>query len=229
MSHPAHALAEPIGEVSPAVQDYLKTCHRLSQQAPSALSTSRLAEAMNVSPPSVTNMIKRMEGLKLVKRGSAGKITLTHHGQAVALEVIRHHRLLETFLVNELGMEWAEAHKEAEVLEHYISERLEALLDQRMARPVSDPHGEPIPRRDGSLPQRAYATLLEQPLGSRLEIAQVTSQDPTLLKYLQDHQLTPGRRVVLKEIAPFNGPVALAIGRKVSHISREVAACIQVK
>src|SRR3990167_3584078 len=111
-------------DVTPAVQDYLKTCYRLSAEG-EPVSVSKLAGEMGVAPPSVTNMLKRMEGLSLVKRTRGGKVTLTSQGRRVALEVIRHHRLLETFLVREMGMDWSEAHKEAEVLEHYISERLE--------------------------------------------------------------------------------------------------------
>lgn len=219
-----HAVAT-ITDVSPAIQDYLKACYRLGEEG-AAVTTSRLAAALAVAPPSVTNMVKRMERLRLVRRAVDGAIALTGHGRAVALEVIRHHRLLETFLVNDLGMDWAAAHKEAEVLEHYISERLEALLDKKMARPANDPHGEPIPTMDGTIPMRKFPSLLEHGVGAHVTIARVESQEPTLLHYLQAHELVPGTTVRVVEVAPFNGPVAVEVHRRVHHISREVAACI---
>lgn len=215
----------PAADVSPAIQDYLKACYRL-HEAGGAVTVTRVAAAMAVAPPSVTNMVKRMERLRLVRRVDDGGIGLTAQGRAVALEVIRHHRLLETFLVNELGMEWAEAHKEAEVLEHYISERLEAVLDRRMARPVSDPHGEPIPTPSGSMRERRLPSLLEHGEGTTIRIERVETQDAVLLQYLQDHGLVPGARVRIADIAPFNGPMALEVDRRVHHVSREVAACI---
>ncbi|MBI4367721.1 MAG: metal-dependent transcriptional regulator [Deltaproteobacteria bacterium] len=211
--------------VSPAIQDYLKACYRLAEER-APVTMTRLAAALDVAAPSVTNMVKRMEGLRLVRRESESGIALTAHGRAVALEVIRHHRLLETFLVNELGMDWADAHKEAEVLEHYISERLEALLDKRLARPASDPHGEPIPRIDGKVAERRPPSLLDHPVDSIVTIARVESQEPDLLHYLQEHGLVPGAKVRIAGIAPFNGPVAVEVGRRAHHISREVAACI---
>lgn len=217
--------AMPAVEVSPAIQDYLKTCYRLHEVG-GAVTVTRMAAAMAVAPPSVTNMVKRMERLRLVRRVDDGGIGLTAQGRAVALEVIRHHRLLETFLVNELGMEWAEAHKEAEILEHHISERLEALLDQRLARPTSDPHGEPIPSVHGAMPQRKPPSLLDHEVDAVVLIERVETQDAALLQYLQDHGLVPGARVRIVEVAPFNGPVALEVDRHVHHVSREVAACL---
>lgn len=223
----ANAQSSPAAEVSPAIQDYLKAIYRLEKShGEGRVSVTELAGKLTVAPPSVTNMLKRMEGLKLVSRDDNGKVQLRAAGRAIALEVIRHHRLLETFLIEELGMDWAAAHQEAEVLEHYISERLEGLLDQRLARPVRDPHGEPIPGKDGSMPKREAPSLLEHGAGSSLVIRRVEAQDPTLLQYLQAHDLTPGTAIQIRDIAPFNGPLAVQVGRKVHHISREVAACI---
>lgn len=131
-------------DISPAMQDYLKACHRLQQREDQPVSLVQLAGALEIAPPSVTNMVKRLGELRLMKRVRGG-VVLTTAGHSVALEVVRHHRLLETFLVNELGMDWAEAHSEAEVLEHYISERLEAIIAKRMHEPTHDPQGKPIP------------------------------------------------------------------------------------
>lgn len=213
-------------DVSPAIQDYLKASYRLEQEGNGPFSLARLAAALDVAPPSVTNMVKRLQSLKFVRRDGDGKLSLTPRGMSIALEVIRHHRLLETFLVNELGMDWAAAHREAEVLEHYISERMETLLDQRLAKPTHDPHGEPIPRKDGTLPIRRERALLAVPLGTRVRIAQVHTQEPALLEYLQAHALIPGAVITVERVEPFNGPVVISVGKRTHHIGREVAACI---
>ncbi len=188
---------------------------------------SQLATAMGVAPPSVTTMVRRMEKLGLVKRDSASRLELTTCGRGIALEVIRHHRLLETFLIGELGMDWADAHREAEVLEHYISERLEAVLDDRLDRPTNDPHGEPIPTSNGYVSPSHHLPLLQLPVGSIATITQVETQDPELLEYLQQHKLVPNQRLRLLELAPFNGPVVLSIDGTLHYISRDVADCIR--
>ncbi|MBI2343409.1 MAG: metal-dependent transcriptional regulator [Deltaproteobacteria bacterium] len=215
-------------DVSPAIQDYLKCCYQLADPTGQGVAMVQVAEALRVTAPSVTNMVKRLEDLRLLRRTPHGRLILTVRGEGIALEVIRHHRLLETFLVDTLGMGWGEAHKEAEILEHYISEHLEQLIDSHLANPRRDPHGEPIPRRDGLLPHRTSATLLEAPCNTPLRIVQLRSQDPTMLRYLEETRLHPGARITLREIAPFNGALAVRIGRETRHISRDVAACIFV-
>lgn len=216
----------PTIEISPAIQDYLKACYRLECDTNAPVPIGKLAQALDVAPPSVTNMVKRLTALRLVRRDTEGRIALTPQGTCVALEVVRHHRLLETFLVNELGMDWAEAHAEAEVLEHYISERLESLLDQRLARPTIDPHGEPIPRKDGTIPLQRGRSLLEFEPGTTITIRQVTARDPQLLHYLQEQGLVPGARVRVQRLEPFNGPLVLDLRGEPRVVSREVAACI---
>lgn len=216
----------PSAEISPAIQDYIKACYRLERDTNAPVPIGKLAQALNVAPPSVTNMVKRLTSLRLVRRDNEGRIGLTPQGMSVALEVVRHHRLLETFLINELGMDWAEAHEEAEVLEHYISERLESLLDQRLARPTTDPHGEPIPRKDGTIPLQRGRSLLEFEPGSTVTIRQVTAHDPQLLHYLQEQGLIPGTRIRVQRLEPFNGPLVLDLRGDTRVVSREVAACI---
>lgn len=224
MSTPAINIASAY---SPAIQDYLKACFRLARaNAGSAVAASQLATALDVAAPSVTSMLKRLEKLRLIHRAPAGKVMLTAKGQSIALEVIRHHRLLETFLVEELGMDWAAAHLEAEVLEHHISERLETLIDQRLAGPTRDPHGEPIPSRNGAMPSIQLPSLLELPAKGTVHIRQIRTQDPALLAYLQQHGLTPGTRIRIQEIAPFGGPLVIHIGRQIHHIGRDAAACV---
>jgi DtxR family transcriptional regulator, Mn-dependent transcriptional regulator len=223
MPHPENAT-----EVSPAIQDYLKLCYQVSKLNAGQVSMADLAKALQVRAPSVTNMVKKLEGLRLMRRTTSGSLALTPRGESIALEVIRHHRLLETFLVNTLGMDWAEAHKEAEVLEHYISERLESLIDRHLANPTRDPHGEPIPTPSGVVPKHLPPTLLESPLQQKSTIAQIRSRDPAMLSYLQHHKLTPGTTVSVQDVGPFHGPLAIDIDGTIVHVSREVAQCIYV-
>lgn len=213
-------------DFSPAIQDYLKACYRISRNHDGSASTSQLATELAVAAPSVTNMVKRLGRLRLVKRVREGRIALTAEGQSIALEVVRHHRLLETFLVEELGMDWADAHQEAEVLEHYISERLEALLDKRLATPKHDPHGEPIPTKSGKIPHASYISLINIESGDKVIIRQVRSQNPELLTYLQQSKLTPGTTITLKQIAPFGGSLEINIAKQTIHVGREAAECI---
>lgn len=216
-------------DVTPAIQDYLKLCYQLGRATDGDVTMTQLAQALHVRAPSVTNMVKRLEELRLMKRTPKGLVALTPRGEAIALEVIRHHRLLETFLVNTLGMDWAEAHKEAEVLEHYISERFETLIDKYLASPKRDPHGEPIPSRDGKVPTTLPPSLLLQSKGSTLRIIQVRSRDPEMLDYLQCRGLLPGTTIVIQSIEPFHGPFVIRVGSHIEHISREVAGCIYVE
>lgn len=213
-------------ETSVAVQDYVKRCYRLENRLSRPVSLSELAKSMEVSAPSVTNMVKRLEQMKFVKRNAGNKLSLTTKGNALALEVIRHHRLLETFLINELGMDWAEAHEEAEVLEHYISERFEALLNARLAEPSHDPHGEPIPTLDGTIQDRELRALLEFERGNRVTIGEIHSRDPNMLDYLQKNGFIPGQKVEICDVAPFEGPLTLKIGRKISYVGRLAAASV---
>lgn len=212
------------------MQDYLKVCYRLSQESPDPVTTSKLASALSVAPPSVTNMVTRLVDQGLARRNRSGHITLSKRGLSVALEIIRHHRLLETFLVEQLGMDWASAHEEAEVLEHYISERLEHLIDKHMGHPKRDPHGEPIPCLSGRVQEGSQGSLplLELCEGAKAIIQQVAAQDTEILRYLEQEGLTPGTKIQLIQILPFDGPLCLAIKERRIHLGQTVAACISV-
>ncbi|MFT5196994.1 MAG: DtxR family Mn-dependent transcriptional regulator, partial [Candidatus Promineifilaceae bacterium] len=139
------------GRSHQAIEDYLKTIYRLSQEE-FPVSTSRLSEARQVKPASVTGMIKRLSSLDLVNYQKHYGVTLTESGRKIALEVIRHHRLIETYLMEALGFEWDEVHEQADILEHVISEKLEARIAAYLNHPEFDPHGAPIPRMDGTIP-----------------------------------------------------------------------------
>ena len=149
MAHSAHSgFRRPDAPNTEAVEDYAKALHALAKRSDGAVSTSALAERLGVSPGTVTAMLKRMQEMGLVEHERYRGALLTDEGERVALEVIRHHRLLESYLTEVLGMPWDRVHNEAEVLEHYISEELEALMAAKLGEPSHDPHGTPIPGPD---------------------------------------------------------------------------------
>lgn len=182
-----------------AIEDYLKTIYRLAQEE-FPVSTSRLAEARDVKPASVTGMIKRLASLDLVNYQKHYGVTLTESGREIALEVIRHHRLIETYLMEALGFEWDEVHEQADLLEHVISEKLEARIAAYLNHPEFDPHGAPIPRKDGTIPHVQTRPLTTMMVGDQGEISQIRSDsDSELLRLLADCGLMPG--AILKVLA----------------------------
>jgi DtxR family Mn-dependent transcriptional regulator len=224
----------PIGRdearITPAIEDYLKAIYQLNQEEPGAGSVTghRIAERLGVASPSVTNMIKRLSDLGLVQHERYRGVELSDAGERIALEVVRHHRLLERYLVEALGYSWDEVHDEAERLEHHISEALEARMAAVLGDPVLDPHGDPIPRLDGSVSTVLEQRLLDLTPGQTAIIGRVSNQDPERLRYLQQLGITPGTRVTLLETLPFDGPLRLEIAGVEQVIGRSLAATVQV-
>lgn len=212
---------------SPAVEDYLKTIYML--QDGGAVSTSDLANALDVAAASATSMIKRLAKHGLVRHESYRGVELTEPGRKVALEIIRHHRLLETYLREVLGYSWKELHDEAENLEHHISEEFEDKIAELLGHPTHDPHGHPIPTRDGTMAEVSTRTLNECEEGEACTIEHLYDGDPDLLHYLEDLGLMPGAPVVVVSRAPFNGPLAVRVGDEEHSIGYEVASRIFVE
>ncbi len=180
--------------LSPAVQDYLKAIFTL-QEKTSVVATNDIARAMKVSAASVTGMIKRLDRMQLVVYESYKGVTLTEAGEKIALEIIRHHRLLETYLKEVMGYSWQKMHEEAEHLEHHISEDFEQRIDALLGYPTHDPHGHPIPTQDLSLVHAETITLAEAPVDESLVIHHVSDEDTALLHLLEQIGLMPGCRV----------------------------------
>jgi DtxR family Mn-dependent transcriptional regulator len=197
----------PAPTITPAMQDYLKAVYRLGETGPVA--TQRLAEELGVAPPSATNMAKRLHELGLLNHAPYHGVTLTPEGRQVALDVVRRHRLLETYLAEAVGLGWDEVHDEAERLEHHLSDRLEQRLDSLLGFPQTDPHGDPIPR-EGADPQPG-PTLLQTPAGAEGTVSRVSDRDPEKLRYLRELGIVPGVRVAVLEHLPFDGPVRIRI------------------
>ena len=209
-------------DLTVAVQDYLKAIYVLESSG-ERVTTSALAQRMGVSAPSATAMTKRLDELGLVERLPYRGVALTEEGRRGALEVVRHHRLLERYLVDRLGLTLDEVHAEAELLEHALSEELEAKIDEELGFPTRDPHGDPIPDRELRLIHGESQTLLDLEPGARASIARVPDGDSELLRYLGELGLVPDARVEVLAQAPFGGPVTVRTALGEHAISRELA------
>src|SRR5919108_3083464 len=169
---------------SPAVEDYAKAIYSLSRHTGEPVSTSALAERLDVSAASASSMVKRMATMRLVKHERYRGVQLTKAGERIALEVIRHHRLNELYLAEALGMPWDRVHAEAEVLEHAISPELLELMDAKLGHPTRDPHGDPIPSRDGKVEEPETVSLQSLEAGARATFTRVSDAKPEVLQYL---------------------------------------------
>jgi DtxR family Mn-dependent transcriptional regulator len=214
-------------ELTAAIQDYVREIYKLENEGGRA-TTSALAERLEVSAPSVTSMLKKLASLGLVEHRRYHGATLTPKGERVALEVIRHHRLLEQYLVKTLGLPLDAVHAEADRLEHALSEELEAEIDRSLGFPTRDPHGDPIPSPDLKLDRVQLTPLSALEAGSKATVERVPDGDVELLRYLSKLKLTPGSRLEVRESAPFDGPLTVRVGGTDHAISRELAARIAV-
>ena len=217
--------------ISQTMQDYLKTIYKLQKGRDEVdkVNTSMIAKKMQISPASVTNMIKKLAKQNLVRHIPYRGVELTPAGEKIALEMIRHHRLLELYLAEALGYPWDQVDVEADKLEHVISEAFEDRIDEVLNFPTLDPHGAPIPSKNGAMKQRKYLRLVELPEGQTAVIRQVSDRDPYMLRHMEALGLKPGVCVEVREKAPFNGPLVLKIDSDEEQVlGREVADHIYV-
>lgn len=212
-----------------AIEDYLKTIYMLEQEE-SPVSTSRISEARQVKPGSATSMIQRLNRLNLVNYEKHYGVTLTDAGQEIALEVIRHHRLVELYLIEALGFSWDEVHEQADILEHVIGEKMEERIAAALNYPEFDPHGDPIPSKEGEMALVKTKRLSGVPPGTWATISRIPDDtDSALLRYLGELGLTPGAEVQVLEVAPFDGPLTVEINGESQIIGQKVAASILVE
>lgn len=209
-------------DLTVAVQDYLKAIYAL-EAARERVTTSALASRMGVTAPSATAMTKRLADLGLVERSPYRGVALTDEGRRGALEVLRHHRLLERYLADRLGLSLDQVHAEADRLEHALSEELEATIDAELGYPTHDPHGDPIPDPDLRVEPGRDRTLVDLEPGERASVSRVPDGDPELLRYLKELGLVPGSEVEVVVHAPFAGPVTVRTTNGDHAISRELA------
>lgn len=195
---------------SAAIEDYVKAIYLIEESGRAATGVA-IAERLGVAGGSVTPMIRRLVAEGLVEQEPYRPATLTARGRLVALEVLRHHRLIELFLSEALGMSWDRIHAEAEVLEHHISEDLEEIIAERLGNPDFDPHGHPIPRRDGTVPATTRRTLREASVGDVVEVKVVGDDQPELLRHLETHGIGVGTRVRIADASAIAGTVTVEV------------------
>jgi DtxR family Mn-dependent transcriptional regulator len=213
--------------LSPAIQDYVKEIFKLQADTGRA-ATSALAKRLGVAPPSVTAMLKKLAALGLAQHEPYRGAVLTARGEAIAIEMIRHHRLLEQYLSATLGLGLDEVHAEADRLEHVLSEKLEARIDESLGFPTHDPHGDPIPDSRLRLAAGTVTTLASLEPGQSATVRRVPDGDADLLRYLAELGLVPGETVAVSAAEPFGGPLTVRAGGSERPISRELAARIGV-
>lgn len=198
---------------STSVEDYLKRIYSLQERGDTAVTTGALAELLGVSMSSCSGMIRRLSGLGLVRHARYGDIELTDAGMRIALDMVRRHRLVELYLVRALGYTWDEVHDEAEVLEHAMSATLIDRIADYLGEPVLDPHGDPIPSRDGRIVAPPSRPLSALGAGSHGEIVRVADRDPELLRYLTERGIGLGDPITVVNREPFGGPLMVRVGR----------------
>jgi DtxR family transcriptional regulator, Mn-dependent transcriptional regulator len=214
--------------LTPAAEDYLKAVYALCSHGAHAATTSELAQRLGVSSPSVSAMVGRLEDEGLVRRAEGRGVQLTPDGERAALRVVRRHRLLETFLERVLDVPWDEVHAEAERLEHHVSEELEARMDSALGHPTRDPHGDPIPGRDGTIAAVPAKRLLDLEPGEPAVVVRVSDRSPEQLRFLGELGMRPGVAVVVLERLPFEGPIRVQVEDRVHVIGRPLAAAVNV-
>ena len=213
--------------LTPAAEDCLKAVLKLQRRG-GRVATNDLAAELDVSAPTVTVMIKRLAGHELLDHQRYHGVLLTETGRAMALEVVRHHRLLEAYLVQRLGVELDAAHAEACRLEHALSEELEARIADELGHPTHDPHGDPIPDHDLRVEDTRGTTLADLAAGQSCRVARIPDSDPALVRYLDELGLVPGATVTITTAAPFDGPITLALGSEHVTLPAAIARSIGV-
>jgi DtxR family Mn-dependent transcriptional regulator len=214
---------------SASVQDYAKAVYALEARKGAAVSTNELAERLGVTPGSVSAMVRKLSEVGLLEHEPYRGVRLTSQGRRVALEVLRHHRLLELFLAEELGMPWDRVHAEAEVLEHVLSDELEELIAARLGDPTVDPHGDPIPTLELGIEERQTHSLDELTAGDAGCFVRVSDSDPEMLRYLAEHGIAIGDRLEVVERQPFGGPVFVRFGEREHPIGGALARAMRIE
>ena len=212
-----------------AVENYAKAIYALQRRGHNAVTTNALADRLGVTPASASGMVKKLDALGLVRHEPYRGVELTDDGERLALEVLRHHRLLELYLAERLDMPWDRVHDEAEVLEHVISEELEALIAAKLGDPTHDPHGDPIPTAELTIDEGATVTMDSLDVGASGVFMRISDSDPEMLRYLGERGIAPGDRFEVVDKQPFAGPVFARFGEDTHVLGGTLAQAMRVE
>lgn len=215
--------------VSSAVEDYAKAIYALEHRGGHAVTTNALAARLGVTPASASGMVKRLCEMGLVEHEPYRGVSLTERGRRVALEVMRHHRLLELYLVQSLGVPWDRVHAEAEVLEHVLSDELEELIAAKLGNPTHDPHGDPIPTRELTIEEVPTDSLNDLESGACGTFVRISDSDPDMLRFLADRGIAPGASFEVIEKQPFDGPLFVRFCDHVHVLGGGLARAMRVE
>jgi DtxR family Mn-dependent transcriptional regulator len=210
------------------VEDYAKAIYAL-QRGGGAVSTNALAERLGVTPASASGMVRKLDEQGLVTHVPYRGVRLTETGRRVALEVMRHHRLLELYLAEKLDVPWDRVHDEAEVLEHVLSEDLEALIAAKLGHPTHDPHGDPIPSAELELAEEETESLAALEPGAVGTFVRVSDSDPAMLRYLAERGIAPGTALKVEDKQPFGGPLFVSFGGRLHVLGGQLAGAMRVR
>lgn len=214
--------------LSAAAQDYLKTIYHLGR-AGAPVTTQALADSLGVAAPSATAMVKKLAALNMVRHAPYHGVELTRSGEKIALEMVRHHRLIETYLAEVLGVSWDKVHDEAERWEHVLSEEVEAKIAEALNHPSHDPHGAPIPTIHGEIAHDDWTMLSQMPAGAQVTVRRVEDENAELLRHLHEVGLLPGTRVEVLRAVPAEGVLQLRVAGKARTLGLAPAASIFVE
>jgi DtxR family Mn-dependent transcriptional regulator len=215
--------------LSVAIEDYVKAIFALQEELGGPVSTNAIAERLGVTPASASGMLRRLHEHGLVAHRPYHGVELTAAGRRAALRVLRHHRLLETYLARSLGVPWDRVHDEAEVLEHVLSDELEALIAAKLGHPTHDPHGDPIPSAELELEDRPCVALASLEPGATGVLARVSDSEPEMLRYLAERGIAPGAAFEVLERQPFDGPLFVRFGEAVHVLGGDLARAMSVE
>jgi DtxR family Mn-dependent transcriptional regulator len=222
-------MAPPEAPVSSAIEDYAKAIYALERSAGETVSTNALADRLGVTPASASGMVKRLGELGLVEHEPYRGVSLTDNGRRVALEVMRHHRLLELYLFKSLGVPWDRVHAEAEVLEHVLSDELEELIAAKLGDPTHDPHGDPIPSRDLTIEESPDHCLQDLEAGAKGTFSRISDTDPDMLRFLAERGIAPGDSFEVIDKQPFDGPLFVRFEDRVQVLGGTLARAMRVE
>jgi DtxR family Mn-dependent transcriptional regulator len=215
--------------LSVAIEDYAKAIFALQGEAGGPVSTTAVAERLGVTPASASGMLRRLDELGLVAHRRYHGVELTAEGRRVALRVLRHHRLLETYLAEHLGVPWDRVHEEAEALEHVLSEYLESRIAAKLGNPTHDPHGDPIPSESLEIEEAESFRLSELEAGARGRFVRVSDSDPAMLRYLDERGVALGDELEVLERQPFDGPLTVRFGDRLHVFGGTLARAMRVE